>query len=158
YLHSRQFEKGLVHIDRALAINPQAHFGRERYQKYLAEYVKSRRQPDGSLPLPVGQPRSGLGWFGWKAGDPRENETTCYYFLSNRLGSSPGIPLEELQAAVKGVQGMMKFGHDDSPILLEALGDLLAMDKYEIWSNATQLAARAYLKASYEVRDEEVKS
>jgi tetratricopeptide (TPR) repeat protein len=29
------WEEGLKHVDRALAINPNAHFGREKYQKYV---------------------------------------------------------------------------------------------------------------------------
>ncbi|MDB5388384.1 MAG: hypothetical protein JWM11_4030, partial [Planctomycetaceae bacterium] len=37
------FELGLPLIDKALAINPNAHFGREKYQKWLVEYALSRR-------------------------------------------------------------------------------------------------------------------
>jgi hypothetical protein len=46
---------------------------------------------------------------------------------------------------------MMRFGHYDSPILLEALGDLLLFD--EELDGSKMLAARAYLKASYETSD-----
>ncbi len=50
---------------------------------------------------------------------------------------------------------MMKFGKHDSPILLEALGDLLSgSSEYA----PKQLAARAYLKASYEVDDPKAKA
>jgi hypothetical protein len=50
---------------------------------------------------------------------------------------------------------MMKFGNYDSPILLEALGNLLSRGVEENpRDDAKRLAARAYLKASYEVRDE----
>jgi hypothetical protein len=41
---------------------------------------------------------------------------------------------------------MMRFGHHDSPLLLEALGDLLSAGEAE--QDANWLAARAYLKAS----------
>jgi hypothetical protein len=52
---------------------------------------------------------------------------------------------------------MMKFGHHDSPVLLEALADLLCHDHYDRDHDAKQLAARAYLKASYAVADEQAK-
>ncbi len=50
---------------------------------------------------------------------------------------------------------MMKFGKHDSPILLEALGDLLSGSS---GTAPKQLAARAYLKASYEVDDPKAKA
>ena len=45
----------------------------------------------------------------------------------------------------------MRFGHHDSPVLLEALGDLLS---FRAMDDGKRLAARAYLKASYEADDE----
>ena len=60
-------------------------------------------------------------------------------------------------AAVKGVLGMMRFGHHDSPILLEALGNLLATVPYGD-GDGTRLAARAYLKASYEAPEPAAKA
>jgi hypothetical protein len=61
----------------------------------------------------------------------------------------------ELSSALKGVTGMMRFGSFDSPILLESLADLLLAQGFD--ADAKQLAARAYLKASYET-DGEVSS
>ncbi len=49
HFHAGQLHEGLPHIGRALAINSDAHFGREKYQKLLAEYILSR--PAGALPL-----------------------------------------------------------------------------------------------------------
>jgi len=57
-----------------------------------------------------------------------------------------------LENAMQGVLGMMRFGNHDSPILLEVLGDLLLHRGY--LEDAKRLAARAYLKASYEVKDD----
>ena len=65
YIHNGDMEKGLEFIHKAIAVNPDAHFGREIYQAYLVEYVlevrKARRDanPDiseeevTSLPLTV---------------------------------------------------------------------------------------------------------
>ncbi|MCA9246727.1 MAG: hypothetical protein KDA42_06415 [Planctomycetales bacterium] len=63
HFHAGRFEQGIPHIERALDINPDAHFGRERYQLLLVEYLLSRREGD-SLQLPLanvhdyGSPRS----------------------------------------------------------------------------------------------------
>ena len=57
----------------------------------------------------------------------------------------------EIDAAIKGILGMMKFGNHKAPILLEALGSLLQYG-YEK-ADAKFLSCRAFLKASYEVPD-----
>lgn len=130
YIHSEQYKQGLEYIDKALEINPNAHFGREIYQKYLAEYVMDKDK------------LKGLGFAG---------------FL-RRKGKSYYLGEEETKKAVKGVLGMMRFGNYRSSVLLSALGSLLEWDKNtENTRDAKQLAARAYLKASYETKDEELK-
>ncbi len=48
---------------------------------------------------------------------------------------------------------MMKFGNHASPVLLEALASLLTQEGTDPTADAKLLAARAYLKASYEVPD-----
>ncbi|WP_236696649.1 hypothetical protein [Rhodopirellula islandica] len=108
YIHSGQLEEGREHIRKAIAINPDAHFGREIYQQLLVEYLIEKRRPSKQLPIS-----------------------------------------EEIQAAAKGVMGMMRFGNHDSPVLLEALGDLLLADDSD--EDSKQLATRAYLRASMEV-------
>ena len=62
----------------------------------------------------------------------------------------------ELAAAQKGVLGMMHFANYDSPLLLEALGDLLIA-----WptrqDDALQLAARSYYRVAQVSEDKETK-
>ena len=141
YIHSQKFEQGLVHIGQALEINPDAHFGREEYQKLLVEYVIEKRQ-NGQLSLPM---------------EPEGGRHLCCGFASFVLlkkGIEPEkgeraygeVAQEELDRALKGVQGMMRFGNHRSPVLLEALGDLLMHNSAQY--NGLQLAARAYLAAS----------
>ena len=48
---------------------------------------------------------------------------------------------------------MMRFGNYDSPVLLEALGELLVHPQ-DPDESAHRLAGRAFLKASYEAKDE----
>lgn len=100
------FEKGLPYIDKALAINPDAHFGRERYQKWLVEYALTRRK-DGKIKFPL-----------------QEGSTNFQDYLRMRLRKDQLAP-EDIQSAVKGILGMMRFANHNNPLLLEALGDLL---------------------------------
>lgn len=129
YLHSGDFERGLEFIDKALEVNPDAHFGRERYQRWLAEYVLEKRRSEGALVLPL---------FG---SEPHGFEV----FLAAKRGVKH-LSVEDAQAAVTGVLGMMRFSKHDSPILCEVLGDLLNAPYSNL--DAKMLAARAYLMAA----------
>jgi tetratricopeptide (TPR) repeat protein len=128
-----EFEKGLPYIDKALAINPDAHFGREKYQKWLVEYALSKKK-DGKITFPL---RGG-------------EESTLARHLDKSHEHSRHF--EDLQSAIKGILGMMRFANHDYPLLLEALGDLLS-SPWDPTRDAKRLAARAYLQASYVVLD-----
>jgi tetratricopeptide (TPR) repeat protein len=152
YMLGGQFEKGVEEIEKAIAINPDAHFGREVYQKHLGKYVLARQaermlSPTNPLQLPLNTP------------DHRYVKPVGfaeYLVKSQNLGESLKVQTPELAKALKGVSGMMYFANYDSPVLLEVLGDLLLTGTDR--GDAKQLAARAYLKASYEVKDADAKS
>jgi len=145
YIHSGDLEAGLTWITKAIAINPDAHFGREIYQDLLVRYVLSKREPGSQkLSLPMGS-----------GGGPQSTGDTFAGFLADQRSEKAQKQSPNLHAAVKGILGMMRFGHYDSPVLLEALGDLLLGNA---GSDAKRLAARAYLKASYEVDRPEARS
>jgi tetratricopeptide (TPR) repeat protein len=173
YFHSGKLTEGIPYIDAALKINPDAHFGREKYQKLLVEYVLQRRK-GGPLKLPLAD----VGEFSAKVNEnssakaneksltkanedapAKVNENTSAhhmtveYTFANFLwpNHSFNLPPDEIAAAIKGILGMMKFGKHDSPVLLEALGTLLTRGLDDPKDDAKLLAARAYLKASYEV-------
>ncbi len=144
YIHSGQLEKGLEHIDKALKINPDAHFGREKYQRLVVEYVLARK--DGMAPPPQrasARRRS------------RNSGPSFTQFLTEKRGEDLG--LAERLEAIKGILGMMRFGNFESPVLLEALAGLLSGREKDTW-DAKRLAARAYLKASYGTSDEAAKA
>ena len=148
--HAGRLHEGLPHIERALAINPQAHFGREKYQKLLVEYVLKRRG-GGPPKLPLAEVPAISPDF--KSHYVRV-EKTFPAFLDSATGKA--LTDEEQAAALRGVLGMMKFGKHDSPVLLEALGSLLLGRKYASQyslDDGKLLAARAFLKASREVPD-----
>ena len=140
YIHSGQLGKGIEHIEKAIEINRDAHFGREVYQKLLVEYVLSK-QVNGELVLPLNSE---------SYSDRAEGFVS---FLLERQGMrryDDKAP-NEMRQAITGVQGMMHFGNYQSPILLEALADLLIDGERQ--HNALLLACRAYLAASYAVED-----
>ncbi|MBR58275.1 MAG: hypothetical protein CMH54_09665 [Myxococcales bacterium] len=164
YLHSGQFKEGLVHIKRAIEINPDAHFGREIVQQYLVEYVIWRRSQRKGLPLYMG-------------GDDGEDCPPPFRDVADQLNRYERIKEMDPKRpylcpgfkhfgftkfvvdkgldprdAIKGVQGMMKFSNHTHPILLEVLGDLLMMKRRPHTgapnADAKRLAARAYLQAA----------
>ena len=57
YIHSGRYEDGLKQIERAIQINPNAHFGREVYQKLLMEYLLECRVA-GKIPVPLSTGRA----------------------------------------------------------------------------------------------------
>ncbi len=133
-IHAGRLGEGLAEIERALAINPDAHFGRERIQKLLVEYLIERRGDAEEIPLPIDpdvDARSASGHAGFAA------------FLKERDVS--------MKDGRTGVEGMLRFGDYRSPVLLEALGDVLSAngfrdDPTDI-SVPRSLATRAYLAA-----------
>ena len=130
YIHAGQRDKGLSLIDKALQINPDAHFGREKYQRLFVEYVMTRGR-NGVTPLPLGD----------AIDKPfvREGRGSFLQFVVQKQGTR-NLDEPQRQAAVKGILGMMKFSNHEAPMLLEALGELLSSidDPKE---DAKQLAA-----------------
>lgn len=136
---------GKAYIDRAIVINPDAHFGRERYQSMLADYFLTTRK----TPHPAAESFNVIHPKGHYVG-------FAEFVLSKNGASSDEETKAELAKAQKGILGMMHFADYDSPLLLEALGDLLiAWPTYE--EDALQLAARAYYRIAQVSSDEETR-
>jgi len=152
YIHSGQLEKGLEHIERAIEINPDAHFGREVYQKLLVEYVLSK-QVDGETRLPLEEVLYSGG------PDSLDPYGFAEFVLNAREiqleTADKSIVREELDRAIAGVKGMMHFGNYRSPVLLEALAHLLVAG--DVFEDAGLLACRACLAASMSVEEPDVK-
>ena len=141
--HAGRLEEGLPHINRAIEINPDAHFGREVYQKLLVEYLLQQGFPESELPLSNGPKNESVGIGAGPMGFAE--------FVIKAQQPQEGKEQDEFQKATKGILGMMRFGNYRSPVLLEALGDLLLVNG-DRDDDAKYLAARAYLKASLEVQ------
>lgn len=157
YIFTGDLDQALAFINKALAINPNAHFGREKYQKLLVEYLRERKS-DGALQFPLidtSKDYSGLENFdgGFES------------FLEKSDLQYDRKVLEQRQAAIQAILGMMRFADYRNPILLEALADLLEGAFSPMPSgrevlfdiDAKQLAARTLLVAGNQVTDPQVR-
>lgn len=116
YIHDKQYQKGVDLIKKAIVINPDSHFGREVYQVKIVEYIL-KQNPDGNIDLPVQKTKENFADFILK--DIHGNKLP-YLQSPDELDPST----TEILKAMIGLGGMLKFGNSDSPILLEAMGDL----------------------------------
>jgi hypothetical protein len=132
---ANRLDDSKAYIRRALEINPDAHFGREKYQLLLTEYLQ---QSDYEK----------LGVMSTGSREPKEVGTSSLGFAGFLAHKDRNF---ELKKATTGVLGMMHFADFESPILLEALGDLLLNGSTD--DDAAQLACRAYLRASKSTSD-----
>lgn len=131
FIYTGQLQESLVWIDKALAINPDAHFGREKYQRWLVEWVLAGK-PAGEEPV-----KEGGKWVGF------------FWFVGKKLNRDMDLRYAEKadrDASLKGILGMMRFADFDNPLLQEALGDVLASGEMQI--NAAHLSGMAYLNAT----------
>jgi len=145
YISTGELTTAVKWIEKALAINPNAHFGREKYQRWLVlwilekktyelslEQVQSERDFTRKRSMPVGF-----------ANFVARQEMGIHF-----PGSTLVLRFTEAQrkAAVTGVAGMMYFADFNNPYLQEAMGDLLSFG--DIKEGAPQLAAVCYLQAA----------
>ena len=141
-IHDGQFAAGLEYIDQALAVNPDAHFGREKYQRLLVRYLL-HRFPEGEISLPLSPRSSGDGFVRFLAQQFSDGEKTS-------------LDQSEVTEAIKGVSGMMRFSRHDHPVLLDVLGQLL-LRQGRPTDDAKRLSARCFWMASYQVENAESK-
>jgi len=132
-IYTGELPKALEFIDKALSINPNAHFGREKYQKWLVEWVIAGKPALSDKPWSskYGYPATGYAAF----------------VLSKQTSPAGEAMSKELRReAIKGVVGMMRFADFDNPLLQEALGDLLCTG--EVDNVSAHLTSLTYLHAS----------
>ncbi|WP_051946298.1 hypothetical protein [Verrucomicrobium sp. BvORR106] len=153
YIYAGELSVAQKWIEKALAINPNAHFGREKYQRWLVMWLRERRS---TVKTEEEERREADRY------DRGELPTGFAAFVARQemgaLSKDPEfIKFTEVQrdAAINGVTGMMYFADFDNPILLEALGDLLSYGKMD--ANASQLSGLCYLHALEKVTDADEK-
>jgi|GEM_PF-2446623 len=143
---TKSFPKGLRYLNKAVEINPNAHFGREIYQILLVEHIIQQRKALTQDSVSM----KGVA-FGDKFADfvMKQKEKGRTFIAQQYFPVHIQRKRALRDAAVRGILGMMRFGHYRSPVLLGALGSLLG-EGYG--AQGQRVAARAFLKASYESR------
>jgi len=132
YIYTGELPKALWCINKALQINPNAHFGREKYQKWIIEWLMVGKKDD-ELRMTENLKFAPIGYAA---------------FVLSRQPITAGKTMTEAlrKEGVNGVLGMMRFADFDNPILQEAMGDLLMTGEAE--ANATYHATMAYTHAA----------
>ena len=149
YIYTGELRDAVKWIDKALSINRNAHFGREKYQRWLVLWVLEHKMSiktneEIQKERTSGQEDAPVGF--------------AAFIARQEMGGISDVsktPLKfteaQRQAAIQGVKGMMYFADFDNPILQEALGDLLSFGTMS--ENASQLAGLCYLHASEKTAD-----
>lgn len=125
-VHRGDYEAGLAHLRRALEINPDAHFGRERYQVMAVEYLLAAKSDPtvferGSFAWPIVLDAHEIKMTTGPEYDDRAYAVTG----RSKRGELSDSTRSKLDKAIEGVVGMLRFGPGTSPHLYAALGDLL---------------------------------
>lgn len=117
YAHAGRFDEALAELHRAVAINKDAHFGRERYQIELIEYIAAARDH------PEHWAYHGFLRF---AGHDVHNAHFSPPPATAPPGDWPREPSAiDWRGAYEAVAGMLRFGGLEGAELYRALGDLL---------------------------------
>lgn len=131
-------------IEKALSINLNAHFGREKYQLWLVQWLLEKRE---ATPVAVEREKEREDYYVGRpvgyAAFVAKKEMGVFYGRSTQPVT---LNEDQRKAAIGGVTGMMYFADFDNPVLQEALGDLLSFGSRA--DNASQLAGLCYLQAS----------
>lgn len=154
YIYTGELHDAVKWIEKALSINPDAHFGREKYQRWLVLWVLENKMSIKTDKEIKEERRLGL------TGNP---VGFAAFIARQEMGElSPDTKTElkftesQRQAAIQGVKGMMYFADFDNPILQEALGDLLSFGKLK--ESASLHAGLCYLHASGKTTDPQEKA
>jgi len=168
-IHSGALTEGIKWIKEALKVNADAHFGREKIQLHLVEYVIERRRINADEDLPLdrtclkkNQDVARDPWLEKIEGKSSKHASKMMRHLHPKvpytcvvMGGHPcrgfcaflksrGVSVAD---GVKGVTGMMRFSDPSHPILLEVLGDLM-IDREGRRVHNNRLASMAYLRAA----------
>lgn len=112
YIYTGELKEAVVFIDKALSINPDAHFGREKYQRWLVLWLMERQtgavEPETATAHQEATPRG-----------------FARFILQQQQPAGTRWTEEDRAPAIKGILGMMRFADFDNPLLQEALGDVL---------------------------------
>lgn len=133
YVHLGDYTNGLKYLNKAIEINPKAHFERERYQIKAVEYIQLINAKPPFI-FPVQNIKSGKDFadFVLKGINNKDEQE------------------KELVHAIVGISGMIKFGMKNSSLLMEMMGDLyLKIMIINKWSDPLAIKSYHYLVLNY---------
>ncbi|MCB9917029.1 MAG: hypothetical protein H6832_01340 [Planctomycetes bacterium] len=115
------FERALSELEKALVINPDAHFGRERFQVDLIRYAMAARENPG-----LWSEHDFLTWSGYALKDAEWSRVLSYPSFTVKARVIPKREGKQAtwQEAYTAVAGMLRFGGLEGAELYRALGDL----------------------------------
>jgi len=120
YAHAGRFDDALVELRKAVAINPDAHFGREIFQIELIEYIAAARKD----PL-LWQRFSFLRHAGYRMNIHVARGGLMYWPDQSQRWDKDwdGKRPLDLDKAWKGIVGMLRFGGLEGPELYRSLAE-----------------------------------
>lgn len=142
YMLSGDSASAVPLLQNAIKINPSAHFGREKYQLQLAQFlVDAGKQKEYPLADFLGhKPFNESRQASVMVDRTTRRVEPLMKFIHANVSKSAS-PSEEDAAAIEGILGMIRFGTENSPDLWYALGNLL------LKKGDRHLAVRAYRRA-----------
>ena len=145
YAHSGRLEAAAIEIDRALVVNPEAHFGRERFQLDAIRYVMAALK-DRSL-----WKRSNfLSWAGYEITGISHARVHLVPSHTEKVRPTKTVDWKEAYTAVAG---MLRYGGLEGAELYRVLGDLLlARNDLNLAWYSYQHAVERNHPASVEIR------
>jgi tetratricopeptide (TPR) repeat protein len=133
YTFTGQFDKALIHIDKALLIEPTAHFGREKYHRLLVVFLQAQKADPASV---VGK-----------------NFLNISMTAADCTGGSPAKFDATMQPAGLGrdvfdaLDSMISiYGASDSPYVYAAAGDMMTLFGNEMYATMAYTTAAAKAK------------
>lgn len=137
YAHAGRFDEALAELRTAVGINPDAHFGRERFQIDLIEYVAAAskddvlwrarsflRHSDYYMQFVIGSEQIRAKPIRWGSYEGEDGKPVSYPTKWETYEGWNGTRKLDWDAAHKAVCGMLRFGGLEGAELYRALGEL----------------------------------
>lgn len=116
--HAGRYEEALQTLRAAVALNPEAHFGRERFQVEAIEHrLATMREPEVWITTFV-------RFAGHKVKVPLRDDWSGADAVSMAMSPpDPSVVMPDPEAVYRGIAGLLRFGERDSAELYRALGE-----------------------------------
>ena len=128
HAHGGQFDEALAQLEKAVAINPAAHFGRERFQINLIGYIAAARK-DPQL----WSKHNFLTWSEYRLKEHRWSvyvAKTSFTFREDVLEDRAAFASVKVEDAYTAVAGMLRFGGLEGSELFRTAGDLFLIQRH----------------------------